>query len=144
VVKTVVTVPLGQIELRFSPKSEGSAKRLRYNNVMPGENLAKNKYVQQSLFSKERPKRRSPKRKKEIAQMLANIKEKSGCVDCGGKFPYYLLDFDHVRGTKVSSISRMLDKHPLEDIFKEIDKCEIVCANCHRNRTFHRKHNRQF
>jgi len=111
---------------------------------MPGEHLAKNKYVQQSLFAKEKVKRRSPKRKKEIAQMLAIIKEKSGCVDCGGKFPYYLLDFDHVRGIKVSNISRMLDRHSLEDIFKEIDKCEIVCANCHRNRTFHRKHNRQF
>ena len=93
---------------------------------MPGDHLAKNKYVQQSLFAKEKPKRRSAKRKKEISEMLANIKEKSGCIDCGGKFPYYLLDFDHVRGTKVSSISRMLDKHPLEDIFKEIDKCEIV------------------
>lgn len=111
---------------------------------MPGDYLAKNKYVQQSLFAKEAARRRSPKRKKEIAQMLANIKEKVGCLDCGGKFPYYLLDFDHVSGTKVNSISRMLDKYSLEDILKEIDKCEIVCANCHRSRTFHRKHNRQF
>ena len=111
---------------------------------MPGDHLAKNKYIRQSLFEKEKPKRRSAKRKKEIAEMLANIKEKSGCVDCGGKFPYYLLDFDHIRGVKVNSISRMLDRHSLEDILKEIDKCEIVCANCHRSRTFHRKHNRQF
>ena len=111
---------------------------------MPGDHLAKNKYIQQSLFAKEKIKRRSAKRKKEIAQMLANIKEKSGCVDCGGKFPYYLLDFDHVRGTKVNSISRMLNKDSLQDIFKEIEKCEIVCANCHRSRTFHRKHNRHF
>jgi hypothetical protein len=115
-----------------------------------GDNLAKkNKYVQQPLFDlnrnkKEKPEKRSAKRKKEIQKMLADIKEKQGCTDCGGKFPYYILDFDHVRGTKVSSISGMLDYHSIEDIFKEIDKCEVVCANCHRSRTFHRKHNRQF
>lgn len=93
---------------------------------------------------KEKPAKRSPKRKKEIQKMLADLKEKHGCMDCGGKFPYYILDFDHVYGKKVSNISSMLDYHSIEDIFKEIDKCEIVCANCHRNRTFHRKHNRQF
>lgn len=93
---------------------------------------------------KERPKKRTVKRKQELQKSLAEIKERSGCIDCGGRYPYYLLDFDHVRGTKVASISSMLDYYSVEDIFKEIDKCEVVCANCHRARTFHRKHNRQF
>ena len=93
---------------------------------------------------KEKPVKRSAKRKKELQRMLADLKEKYGCQDCGGKFPYYILDFDHVRGNKVANISGMLNYYSIEDIFKEIDKCEIVCANCHRNRTFHRKHNRKF
>ena len=93
---------------------------------------------------KEKPEKRSSKRKKEIQKMLADIKEKSGCVDCNQKFPYYILDFDHVYGKKVANISGMLNYYSIEDIFKEVDKCEVVCANCHRSRTFERKKNRQF
>ena len=36
-------------------------------------------------------------------------------------------------------IAPMLDYYSVEDIFKEMEKCEIVCANCHRERTFNRK-----
>lgn len=71
--------------------------------------------------------------------MLSEIKEKNGCVDCLKKYPYYILDFDHVYGKKVANISFMLDNYSVEDIMKEIAKCEIVCANCHRERTFQRK-----
>jgi hypothetical protein len=93
---------------------------------------------------KEKPEKRSAKRKKELQKIIADMKEQSGCVDCESKFPYYVLDFDHVYGKKVANISSMLDYYSLEDIFKEISKCDIVCANCHRERTFHRKHNRYF
>ena len=71
--------------------------------------------------------------------MLSELKEKSGCVDCEVKYPYYVLDFDHTRGTKVANISQMLNTYSVEDIFKEIDKCDVVCANCHRERTYKRK-----
>ncbi len=70
---------------------------------------------------------------------LAEIKEKSGCVDCGRDFPYYVLDFDHVQGNKTYSLSYMCRWHTLEEINEEMQKCEIVCANCHRERTYRRK-----
>lgn len=58
------------------------------------------------------------------------------CADCGGRFPRICMDFDHVRGEKVESISRMIRMaFSWEAILAEIAKCEVVCSNCHRIRT---------
>jgi hypothetical protein len=56
------------------------------------------------------------------------------CSDCGHKFPSVAMDFDHVRGSKVQSISSM-GSWGRDKVLAEIDKCELVCANCHRVRT---------
>jgi hypothetical protein len=57
-------------------------------------------------------------------------------MDCGGRFPPECMDFDHVRGEKISSVSHMITRNASKNaIFSEIEKCEIVCANCHRIRT---------
>lgn len=72
--------------------------------------------------------------------MLGKIKEESGCADCNQKYPFYVMDFDHVYGKKVSNIGQMLDYFSVEDILKEVAKCDIVCSNCHRKRTYLRKH----
>ncbi len=60
------------------------------------------------------------------------------CVDCG-QTDITLLEFDHVRGEKVSSISHLLSSgHNWPILEAEIAKCEIRCANCHRKKTFER------
>lgn len=72
--------------------------------------------------------------KQEFKKRLKQIKEKSGCVDCGEK-NHIVLDFDHLQNKKYN-ISRMIhDGFSWEAIKKEIAKCEVVCANCHRIRT---------
>jgi hypothetical protein len=45
------------------------------------------------------------------------------------------MDFDHVRGTKISDVSNLRTTKALE----EIKKCELVCAVCHRLRTMERR-----
>jgi hypothetical protein len=61
-----------------------------------------------------------------------------GCVDCGIKNPI-VLEFDHLDGSKkIGNISNMVDRR-LSALKKEIRKCEVVCANCHRIRTEKRK-----
>lgn len=56
------------------------------------------------------------------------------CTDCPEKDPI-VLDFDH-RRDKVMSISQMVvDTVSLDTLKKEIEKCEVRCANCHRRRT---------
>jgi len=59
---------------------------------------------------------------------------KSECIDCGESNPV-VLEFDHLRD-KEYNISMMVAKgYVWEKILKEIDKCEIVCSNCHKIRT---------
>ena len=60
------------------------------------------------------------------------------CMDCGNMFPPCAMDFDHVNGEKVANISEM-KTYTIERIKEEISKCDIVCSNCHRIRTFKRK-----
>lgn len=57
------------------------------------------------------------------------------CMDCGKNFPPCAMDFDHREG-KIFNISRAASiKLNWETIQEEINKCDIVCSNCHRIRT---------
>ena len=58
------------------------------------------------------------------------------CVDCGLADPL-VLEFDHLRDKKFP-ISRGLRERAWESVREEIEKCEVVCANCHRRRTLRR------
>lgn len=75
-------------------------------------------------------------------EYLAGVKTKLGCVDCGYCEKSEALDFDHVRGIKLFSPSEGVSKR-MEVLEDEIAKCEVVCANCHRVRTFNRYRNRK-
>lgn len=59
------------------------------------------------------------------------------CMDCGGSFPFYVMDLDHVRGIKKGGVGEMVMVNgvTLADFLAEIAKCDPVCANCHRIRT---------
>jgi len=71
-------------------------------------------------------------------KILAYQKEHP-CIDCGETDPI-VLDFDHVRGTKITNIARMVnDETPWTIIEKEIEKCDVRCANCHRRATHFRR-----
>lgn len=67
-------------------------------------------------------------------QIIEDYLKEHPCVDCGFSNPI-ALDFDHVRGVKLGSISEMKkDGWSPETLIEEIAKCEIRCANCHRIR----------
>jgi hypothetical protein len=58
------------------------------------------------------------------------------CIDCGEADPR-VLEFDHVRGDKHSSISKMVtDNRSLAAVQEEIQKCVVRCSNCHRRRHY--------
>jgi|SRR5882757_2702477 len=60
------------------------------------------------------------------------------CADCGGRFHPACMDFDHLPGhQKVASVSRLWNTK--KKLLEEIQKCEVVCANCHRLRTWRRR-----
>lgn len=73
-------------------------------------------------------------KKRKIIREAKNVP----CTDCGKRYPYYVMDFDHIRGEKVNDIACLITSS-VEVIKKEIAKCEVVCANCHRERTQRQK-----
>ena len=61
------------------------------------------------------------------------------CKDCGIKYPPYVMQFDHLLD-KEFTISDCIGQVGLDRLKKEIEKCDIVCSNCHAERTHQRKH----
>lgn len=66
------------------------------------------------------------------------VKLERGCQDCGYNTHPAALDFDHVRGDKSAGLAHMWSS-TWDKIAEEIEKCEVVCANCHRVRTANRR-----
>lgn len=75
--------------------------------------------------------------KGEIRETIKRAKEKP-CADCNQSFPYYVMDFDHVRGDKKFNLGGAYEKRGRKVVLAEMAKCDVVCANCHRIRTHDR------
>ena len=69
------------------------------------------------------------------AENLWTFLKSSSCKDCSTTDPR-VLEFDHLVD-KSFNVSRAVSgsTRSWETILKEISKCEVVCANCHRIRT---------
>lgn len=62
------------------------------------------------------------------------------CLDCGRAEPV-ALEFDHrVPALKVNNVSTMMVSKRWPRVFAEIQKCDVRCANCDRQRTAVRFH----
>jgi hypothetical protein len=78
------------------------------------------------------------RRKSELHAKIDGVKSQS-CTDCGEVYPPYVMDFDHRDPTtKKYEISQIVNKSsaPWARILREIKKCDVVCVNCHRLRTW--------
>jgi hypothetical protein len=75
------------------------------------------------------------------------------CADCGGQYGYWVMHLDHRPGveklfnvgTAYSSTRSKSDRFGRGEITEqmlldEIAKCDVVCANCHHDRTYRRFH----
>lgn len=60
------------------------------------------------------------------------------CVDCGYDKHIAALEFDHVRGVKLDTVARLLSSANWGRVMQEVEKCELVCSNCHSIRTYGR------
>jgi hypothetical protein len=79
-------------------------------------------------------------RKKQRAALKVLIRKAKDtpCADCGVRYPYYVMQFDHV-GEKSFTIGDLNRKSVSPSrVEAEIQRCEIVCANCHAERTHQR------
>jgi 5-methylcytosine-specific restriction endonuclease McrA len=81
--------------------------------------------------------RRRGRRQRQITRDILRRAKDRPCLDCGERFPPEAMDFDHVKGTKVRVVSQLVN-FPVVRLLAEIEKCELVCANCHRIRSARR------
>ncbi len=69
---------------------------------------------------------------------LHEYKKTLSCVYCGEDNPL-VIDLDHIDpSTKKGTPAMMVTGgYKWEDVMEEIDKCQPVCANCHRIKTIY-------
>ena len=75
-------------------------------------------------------------------KLIVDYLSSKSCIDCGN-LDSRVLEFDHLpEFKKFKDVSYLIAGGYSEEIIrKEIDKCEVVCCNCHRVRTINRSKN---
>jgi hypothetical protein len=92
----------------------------------------KQKYLERAL-------KRNARYREELKNFADTLKN-GPCIDCKKTYPPYVMDFDHINGQKEANISQMVVASCSKaKILKEVAKCELVCPNCHRERTYKRR-----
>ncbi len=70
---------------------------------------------------------------------LACVKLMGGkCFDCGKEYPHYVYDFHHLNPEEKEGLVNM--QWSWEHIVNELNKCVMLCSNCHRIRHHGDKH----
>lgn len=70
-------------------------------------------------------------REKKNLEWYQGYKKTLKCSNCP-ESRWYTLDFHHTGDDKEYNIGAMARKVSLETLQKEIDKCIVLCSNCHR------------
>lgn len=82
--------------------------------------------------------RRTANKRAKMRDYLNEEKSKP-CADCKRPYPPYVMDFDHVRDLKCFEVSASLRLGvSMDRLIAEVAKCDVVCANCHRERSHQR------
>lgn len=75
--------------------------------------------------------------KQSLQDAIWEIKGSTPCTDCGEQYDPWVMQFDHIDpDTKSANIGQLITRGAKKALFEEIEKCEIVCANCHADRTY--------
>ena len=90
---------------------------------------------------KEKTLNRRKQSRHRVAAHIRSKKQGKKCTDCREDYPYWILEFDHLpQYEKLFTIGGKNSRdYTIEQIDAEIAKCELVCSNCHKNRTYWRQ-----
>jgi hypothetical protein len=112
---------------------------MAYKNVEDQAAASRRHYIKNKKGTIARSKKRNISQRKNNRAFVDRVKSFASCMDCGESNPI-VLDFDHVRGEKVSNVSDMASSsYCISTIKDEIRKCNIRCSNCHRKKTHSRR-----
>jgi hypothetical protein len=72
------------------------------------------------------------RRQREFREWYTSLKAGRPCADCGEAFHPAAMHWDHLPGsTKVDNLGELVRHGSRRLVLEEIEKCELVCANCH-------------
>ena len=72
------------------------------------------------------------KRRERYRRRFIRYKQTLACARCG-EARWYVLDFHHPKRDKESTVGLLITRQAAWDtVIKEIAKCRVLCANCHR------------
>ena len=125
------TFPESSFHVKRGSKRHSQCKYCKRAAIKKHYENHKSKYIAKALvFNK--------KAKKKLVAEINEIKNVP-CADCGAKYPPYVMDFDHRCGTrKLSNVADLVRNFCAKRALAEIEKCDVVCSNCHRIRTHNR------
>lgn len=127
--------------IEFSLKDAKTNKRHSKCKTCQKE-YSKKHYATNKMEYFEKAKTNNKKYKERNKDFLISLKEGVPCKDCGKEYPHYVMDFDHLPAfEKNENVSRMKNwSFSTKTLMEEISKCDLVCSNCHRERTWKRLH----
>lgn len=118
-------------------KAAASARRRRDRGYKYEPTTRQNQQYRAAAKGKESYKAKVSAERARVYSFVAEYKLERGCVDCGYNKHHAALEFDHVRGEKRFSIANI---RTIPAFYQEVEKCEVVCSNCHAIRTYARLH----
>lgn len=101
------------------------------SNCKACQKITKDKHY---INNKTSYKEKSKQQKHKIIKQIMEVKQSLACIKCGNNHPA-VLDFHHRNPKeKEVNISQALSRFGwgLERVLKEIEKCDVLCSNCHR------------
>ncbi len=114
-----------------------------FRQTVDSKSVKRVRYFRRGCISCERPywdaanKRRWVVAKKKQALLRQEMVDYLGgkCAHCGVSYPTCVYDFHHIDpSTKLYNVSTMVSSFATKRdvLFAELDKCLLLCANCHR------------
>lgn len=130
--KTCTKCGIEKIEDEFSFKNKRAGTRQSkckscYSGIM------KSHYENNKQASRDR-KQQSCQRRLEY---LRELKGTTPCHDCHVQYKHYIMEFDHREGKELCVTSAI--SWSWKKMLSEVVKCDVVCSNCHSERTWQRK-----
>lgn len=98
-----------------------------------GKSLTRSHYKRNKRLYLDRNNNAYEKHRKIVRQVKSRP-----CADCGVQYPFYVMDFDHRDEATKSFELNSIQRKTIKAILREIEKCDVVCSNCHRERTYRR------
>ncbi len=120
-------------EYNYKSKEKGTYQRICKECT---RSQIRNHYRQNREYYIEKARSRNKRIRTRIRKYIWQYLLKHPCIDCGENDPI-VLEFDHQYGKKLNISHAANQNLSIFKLEKEISKCEVRCANCHRRKTAH-------